>query len=67
MKLKIAICDDEEKQRKYVLQLLETWAKLGRHLLEVTEFPNAESFLFHYETVKDFDILLLDVEMEKLS
>ena len=33
MKLKIAICDDEEKQRKYVLELLEAWAKLGRHLL----------------------------------
>ena len=67
MKLKIAICDDEEQQRKYVLELLGAWAKLGRHLLEVKEFPNAESFLFHYETEKDFDILLLDVEMEKLS
>lgn len=67
MKLKIAICDDEEKQRKYVLELLGAWAKLGRHLLEVKEFPNAESFLFQYETEKDFDILLLDVEMEKLS
>lgn len=67
MKLKIVICDDEEKQRKYVLELLEAWAKLGRHLLEIKEFPNAESFLFQYETEKDFDILLLDVEMEKLS
>ena len=63
----IAICDDEEKQRKYVLELLGAWAKLGRHLLEIKEFPNAESFLFQYETEKDFDILLLDVEMEKLS
>jgi len=35
--------------------------------LGVKEFPNAESFLFRYETEKDFDILLLDVEMEKLS
>jgi len=67
MKLKIAICDDEEKQRKYLLELLGAWAKLGRHLLEIKEFPNAESFLFQYETEKDFDILLLDVEMEKLS
>ena len=44
MKLKIAICDDEEKQRKYVMELLGAWEKLGRHLLEVKEFPNAESF-----------------------
>lgn len=67
MKLIIAVCDDEEKQRKYVLELLGAWAKLGRHLLEIREFPNAESFLFQYETEKDFDLLLLDVEMDKLS
>lgn len=67
MKLKIAICDDEAKQREYVLGLVNTWAKLGRHLLEIKEFPDAESFLFQYDAEKDFDILLLDVEMGKLS
>ena len=67
MKLKIAICDDEAKQREYVLGLVNAWAKLGRHLLEIKEFPDAESFLFHYDAEKDFDILLLDVEMGKLS
>ena len=67
MKLKIAICDDEVKQREYVLGLVNAWAKLGRHLVEIKEFPDAESFLFHYDAEKDFDILLLDVEMGKLS
>ncbi len=67
MKLKLAICDDEAKQREYVLGLVNAWANLGRHLVEVKEFPDAESFLFHYDKEKDFDILLLDVEMGKLS
>lgn len=31
--------------------------------MEITEFPSAESFLFHYEEEKDYDILLLDIEM----
>ncbi len=30
-------------------------------------FPSAESFLFHYEEKKDYDILLLDVEMKNIS
>ena len=67
MKYKLAICDDEEKQRKYVLELVNAWAKIRGHLLEIKEFPDAESFLFHYDAEKDFDILLLDVEMGKLS
>ena len=67
MKYKLAICDDEEEQREYVLGLVNAWARLGLHLLEIKEFPDAESFLFHYEAEKDFDILLLDVEMKNLS
>ena len=63
----LAICDDEEKQREYVSGLVNAWAKLGRHLVEIKEFQDAESFLLHYDAEKDFDILLLDVEMGKLS
>ena len=50
MKLKIAICDDEAKQREYVLGLVNAWAKLGRHLLEIKEFPDAESCLLNIYT-----------------
>ncbi len=63
MTYKIAICDDEASQRAYVRQILEAWEKKTRHILELKEYPDAESFLFAYEVEKDFDILLLDVEM----
>lgn len=60
---KIAICDDLESDRDYLKDLLNKWANDYSHLLNVDTFSSAESFLFHYEEAKDYDILLLDIEM----
>lgn len=35
--------------------------------VSVRTFPSGEAFLFHYAENRDYDILLLDVEMGKLS
>lgn len=67
MKYKIAICDDEEEQRAYLLEVVNSWAKKNRHLVEVKQYATAESFLFDYEEEKDFDILLLDIEMSQVT
>jgi len=67
MKLKIAICDDDTAQRNYINHIVSQWGQKNRHLLEIKEYPDAKSFLFAYETEKDFDILLLDVEMPEIS
>ena len=67
MKLKIAICDDEAAQRDYLLNTVDVWAKKNRHMTEVKDYPSAEAFLFDYEEEKDFDILLLDIEMTGMS
>ena len=53
MKLKLAICDDEAKQREYVLGLMNAWAKLGRHLLEIKEV--------NYQVVRNNELLLLEL------
>lgn len=63
MKLKIALCDDDASQRAYLLDIVTAWAKKNRHLVELKQYATAESFLFVYEQEKDFDILLLDIEM----
>ena len=60
---KIAICDDLESDRDYLKDLLNKWANDYSHLLSIDAFSSAESFLFHYEEAKDYDILLLDIEM----
>ncbi|WP_300800154.1 LytTR family DNA-binding domain-containing protein [uncultured Acetatifactor sp.] len=67
MKLKIAICDDDANQRDYLVGITAAWAGRMRHLAQVRIYSRAEDFLFDYGEEKDFDILLLDVEMPGMS
>ena len=67
MKYKIAICDDDAAQRAHLVKIAEEWAEQGRCLIEVKEYPGAEAFLFDYAEEKDFDILLLDIEMDGMD
>lgn len=63
MKYKIAICDDCDADRQYVLHMVENWAKSAGHVVHTDTFSSAENFLFHYAEESDYDILLLDIEM----
>lgn len=67
MKLKIAICDDESSLREYLAETVLAWAKKNRHLVELLSYVDAKAFLFAYGQEKDFDLLLLDVEMPGMS
>ncbi len=67
MNFKIAICDDEPKQRSYLQELVTTWAKRSHHLIELKQYPQADSFLFDWAEQQDFDILLLDIEMPSIN
>ena len=63
MKYKIAICDDADADRQYVLNMVRAWAASAGHAVHADTFPTAENFLFHYAEESDYDILLLDIEM----
>lgn len=63
MRYKIAICDDSEAYRQYLLNMVNAWAEACRHGVHTDVFPSAENFLFHYAEEGDYDILLLDIEM----
>lgn len=63
MKYKIAICDDEARQREYIREIVTAWAKQNRCLIELRQYAETKAFLFDYAGERDFDILLLDVEM----
>lgn len=67
MNYKIAICDDSEADRQYVLHMVDRWAAAGGHTVQADCFPSAESFLFHAEEDSDYDILLLDIEMGSMD
>ena len=60
---KIAICDDLAPDRNYLSSLCETWSRHNRYHIQISKFTSAENFLFYYAEKKDFDILLLDIEM----
>ena len=60
---KIAICDDLAPDRNYLSSMCETWSRHNRYHIQISKFTSAENFLFYYAEKKDFDILLLDIEM----
>lgn len=67
MRYHIAVCDDNETDIKYITSLVNQWAEESGCAVRLDSFSSAESFLFSYEEKKDYDILLLDIEMGKKS
>lgn len=67
MKYKIAICDDFDADRQYVLNMVNHWAFSANHMVHTDIFTSAENFLFHYADESDYDILLLDIEMGAMN
>ena len=58
-----AVCDDRPEDSRLVARLASRWARQAGAEAEIESFPSAEAFLFRYEEKKDFDVLLLDIEM----
>lgn len=63
MNYKIAICDDSVADREYISSIVRRWESLNSQTVNISCFSSAESFLFNYSDEKDYDILLLDIEM----
>ena len=62
---KIAICDDSHADSDYITTLVKKWAK--DRIIQIETYTSAEAFMFNYAEEKDFDILLLDIEMGKMD
>lgn len=63
MGYRIAICDDEQLDIKYIKELLHIWQEETNISLQIETFTSAESFLFNYAEDKLYDIILLDIEL----
>ena len=63
MKYKVAVYDDSDADRRYIMNMVRSWASAAGHEVQIDGFPSAESFLFRYAGESDYDILLLDIEM----
>ena len=58
MEYRIAICDDEEAQREYLVSLVRSWSAEAGVTAKVTAFSSGESLLFGKDGQ---DIFLLDI------
>lgn len=67
MKLKVAICDDEQNHICVLAELVRKWEICHSHQIKIQEFPSAEAFLFEYSGNHNFDILFLDIEMAGMN
>lgn len=67
MKYRFAVCDDDEKYIRYLAELAAQWAAQAGAQVELEAFPSAEAFLFRYQERRDFDVLLLDIEMSGMD
>lgn len=67
MEYKIAICDDSQADRQYILDMVRRWALQKGHRVSADAYTCAENFLFHYAEKADYDILLLDIEMGSMD
>ena len=60
---RVAIVDDSTTDAEFVKGILNSWADQRQASIQVEVFPSAEAFLFRYAEDKEWDILLLDIEM----
>lgn len=67
MNVHFAICDDNNIDSNYVSNLVNKWANERKYQINIDIFDSAEAFLFHYDGDKNYDILLLDIEMKKMD
>lgn len=65
--MRIAICDDEQAQQILLQKYLLEWGKEHQVSIVTNLFPNGESFLFSWEEDKEYDLLILDIEMGKMN
>ena len=65
--MRIAVIDDQPSDRDYIAALVSRWAKDRDAVVTAVPFPSAEAFLFTYSEDKNFDILLLDIEMGSIN
>ena len=64
---KIAICDDTEIDRNFIKDIVTDWGNKSGVKPDIHMFSSAEEFLFEYEDCKDYQILLLDIEMGQMD
>lgn len=62
--LKIAICDDENIERKTIVHMIDKSLKRSNKCYKIFEFSNGEELM---SSIEDFDMYFLDIKMDRLT
>ncbi len=65
--MRIAICEDDPTQLMLIQKNINNWANERDKNITLASFKSAESYLFKAENEKPYDVLLLDIQMDKMS
>lgn len=63
----IGICEDDLAQQSYLEKCIMKWADLRKQKVLIYKYTSGEQFLFAYEEKSDFDLLVLDIQLEKMN
>ena len=65
--MRIAIIEDEPVHAQLLEGYLKNWAGSRQVIMEISNYPSAENFLFEWETERDFSALFVDIQMKKMN
>ena len=65
--MKIAVCDDQSIQVDLINDYIKEWSKKSGINVYIDNFSSGESFLFEWDDYNKYDIIFLDIEMNKIS
>lgn len=63
----IGLCDDEKVQLDYIKLVIQQWAEKRKTSCKIESFFSAEEFQFEYQDHYPFDLLILDIQMDKIN
>ncbi len=61
--MNIAVCEDHRNEALWMKKQIEYWGQQEKLKTHITLYENAEQFWFSYGCDKNFDALILDIEM----
>lgn len=65
--MKIAVCDDQNIQIDLMNQHINEWSKINNIDVYIDNYISGEAFLFEWSDYDKYDIVFLDIEMNKVS
>lgn len=65
--MKIAIIEDETVHAELLSEYIKSWSKSHKISIKIHHYLSAENFLFEWETDRDFSVLFVDIQMEKMN